>query len=289
MLRAPSARTLKRWLVGVLAGLLILALLTAWYGYSVARTDPIVRETRVAIPGWPAGERPVRILLMSDIHVAGPDMPPERLTRIVEHANGLRPDAVLIAGDFISEKRVATHVYNFDEIAAPLAGLRARLGVFAVLGNHDHWADANSARAALGRANVRVLNNDAARAGPLVIGGLDDDYTGHADLGRTVTAMRAADGVPVLLSHSPDPFPDLPRDVRLMVAGHTHCGQISLPFIGPVSTMSRYGNRYACGRIDEDGRTLVVSAGLGTSILPIRIGAVPDIWLIELGPEASGR
>ncbi len=285
MLRARSGRDLRRWFIGVLAGLLVLALLMAWYGYSTARSDPVVRETRVAVRDWPAGQRSVRILLMSDIHVAGPDMPPERLERIVAHANGLRPDAVLIAGDFISEKRVATHVYNFDEIAAPLARLRAPLGVFAVLGNHDHWVDADAARAALGRANVRVLNNEAARAGPLAIGGLDDDYTGHADLARTLAAIRATGGVPVLLSHTPDPFQDVPQDVPLMVAGHTHCGQISLPLIGPVSTMSRYGNRYACGRIDENGRTLVVSAGLGTSILPIRIGAVPDMWLIELGPE----
>lgn len=286
MLRAPSGRSLKRWTIGVLVGLLILALLMAWHGYSTARGDPVVRETRIAIRDWPAGERPVRILLMSDIHVAGPDMPPERLERIVAHANGLRPDAILIAGDFISEKTLSTRTYSFDEIAGPLAGLRARLGVFAVLGNHDHWVDADAARAALARADLRVLNNDAARAGPLAIGGLDDDHTGHADLGRTLAAMQAAGGIPILLSHSPDPFPEVPGGVPLMVAGHTHCGQISLPLIGPLATASRHGSRYACGRMVEDGKTLIVSAGLGTSILPIRIGAVPDMWLIELGPEA---
>lgn len=278
-----------RWPIRILLALFVIAIGLLWYGYSVAGSEPVVRETRAAVRDWPAGQRPVRILLMSDIHVAGPDMPPERLERIVSHANGLRPDAVLIAGDFISDKRVATHVYNFEEIAAPLAGLRARLGVFAVLGNHDHWVDADAARAALSRANVRVLNNEAARAGPLAIGGLDDDYTGHADLARTLAAMRTAGGVPVLLSHTPDPFPDVPQSVPLMVAGHTHCGQISLPLIGPVATMSRHGKRYACGRIEEDGKTLIVSAGLGTSILPIRIGAVPDMWLIEIGPETPGR
>ncbi len=282
-------RSWQRWTIRILILLAVVAIGMLWYGYSTARSDPIVRETRIAVQGWPAGERPVRILLMSDIHVAGPDMPPERLERIVAHANGLRPDVVLIAGDFISEKRAATHVYTFDEIAAPLAGLRTRLGTFAVLGNHDHWVDADAARAALGRANVSVLNNEAARAGPLAIGGLDDDHTGHADLGRTLAAMRAAGGIPILLSHSPDPFPDVPGRVPLMVAGHTHCGQISLPIIGPLATASRHGTRYACGRIDENGKTLIVSAGLGTSILPVRIGAVPDVWLIEIGPEASGQ
>ena len=264
--------------------LLVIAIGFAGYGYWTARSDPVVREARIGVRAWPAGERPVRVLLLSDIHVAGPDMPPSRLERIVAQANELRPDLVLIAGDFISEKRVATWNYSPDEIAAPLAALRAPLGTFAVMGNHDHWADAPAISAALTRAGARVLSNQAVRAGPLAIGGLDDDYTGKADLARTLVAMQMAGGVPVLLSHSPDPFPGLPEDVPLMVAGHTHCGQISLPGLGPLATASRHGRRYACGRIDERGRTLIVSAGLGTSIVPMRIGAVPDMWLIELGP-----
>ena len=96
--------------------------------------------------------------------------------------------------------------------------------------------------------------------------------------------MRRLPGGRLLLSHSPDPFPDMPADIPLMLAGHTHCGQISLPLIGPVSTMSRHGRRYACGLVREKGKTLIVGAGLGTSLLPLRIGAPPEIWLIELGP-----
>lgn len=276
-----------RWFLRLLFLALILLLAAIAYGYWTATRPPVVRDTRVEVRRWPAGERPVRLLLISDIHVAGPDMPPSRLEGIVDRINALSPDAVLIAGDFISDKRVATASYSFDEIAYPLRRLRAPLGVFAVLGNHDHYVDAAAARAALGRAGIRVLSNEAVRAGPLAIGGIDDDYTGQADLGRTVVAMQMAGGVPVLLSHSPDPFRDLPDDVPLMVAGHTHCGQISLPLIGPLATESRYGKRYACGRIDERGRTLVVGAGVGTSIVPLRIGAVPDMWLIEIGPRAA--
>ena len=83
--------------------------------------------------------------------------------------------------------------------------------------------------------------------------------------------MRALPGARILLSHSPDPFPRLPRDVALMLAGHTHCGQVRLPLIGAVKTMSAYGQRYACGLIRENGRTLIVTAGLGTSGLPLRL------------------
>jgi uncharacterized protein len=263
---------------------LVLALLGWCYWTAIA--DPIVREAEVALPGWPAGAPPVRALLMSDLHVAGPDMPPERLARIVEQVNALRPDIVLIAGDFLSEKELSTRLYSADEAAAPLAGLRARLGVFAVLGNHDHWIDPDGARRALARVHVRLLDNAAAPAGPLAVGGLDDAFTHHQDQGATLNALRRLRGVPILLSHSPDPFPTLPRDVPLMLAGHTHCGQIRLPLIGALSTMSAYGERYACGLVRENGHVLIVSAGLGTSILPLRLGAVPDMWLIRLGPAS---
>jgi len=272
--------TARRFLL--LSVALVLALLGWCYWSAIA--DPVVREADVALPRWPAGAPPVRALLMSDLHVAGPDMPPERLARIVEQANALRPDIVLIAGDFISDRRSSTRIYSFAEAVAPLAGLRSRLGTIAVLGNHDHWRNADEARAVLRRIGVRVLDNDAVAAGPLAVGGIDDAFTHHQDQGAMLNALRRLRGAPVLLSHSPDPFPTLPRDVPLMLAGHTHCGQIRLPLIGAVSTMSVYGERYACGLMRENGHTLIVTAGLGTSILPLRLGAVPDMWLIRLGP-----
>jgi predicted MPP superfamily phosphohydrolase len=266
--------------------LLLVALglaLLAWC-YWTALADPVVREADVALHDWPAGAPPVRALLVSDLHVAGPDMPPERLARIVEQANALRPDIVFIAGDFISDRRLSTRTYSFEEAVAPLAGLRARFGTVAVLGNHDHWRNAAEAKAALRRIGVRVLANDAAEVGPLAIGGLDDAFTRHQDIAAMMNGMRALPGARIVLSHSPDPFPALPRDATFMMAGHTHCGQIRLPLIGALSTMSAYGDRYACGLIRENGRTLIVSAGLGTSLLPLRLGAVPDMWLIRLGP-----
>ena len=272
----------------LLRRLLMLAILLAAaglaWGYAGAVAEPEIRRASLAMPGWPAGSPPLRALLVSDLHVAGPDMPPERLAAIVAKMNRLDPDIVLIAGDLISEKKVATHAYTLDEAVAPLARLKPRLGTIAVLGNHDHWRDAGEARRALAGAGIMVLDNEAVQAGPLAIGGLDDAFTHHEDLAATVGAMRRLPGVRLMLSHSPDPFPDVPTDVPLMLAGHTHCGQIRLPLIGALSTMSRYGERYACGLVRENGKTLITGAGLGTSILPLRIGAPPDMWLIELGP-----
>jgi hypothetical protein len=273
--------TVRRFLVIMVA----LGLALLGWGYWTAIADPIVREADVALADWPAGAAPVRALLMSDLHVAGPDMPPERLARIVGQANALRPDIVFIAGDFISDRRVSTRTYSLGEAVAPLAGLRSRFGTVAVLGNHDHWRNAAEASAALQRIGVRVLDNEAAEIGPLAVGGLDDAFTHHQDLGAMLNGLRALPGARVVLSHSPDPFPILSRDVDFMLAGHTHCGQIRLPLIGAISTMSAYGDRYACGLIRENGRTLIVGAGLGTSLLPLRLGAVPDMWLIRLGPR----
>jgi predicted MPP superfamily phosphohydrolase len=270
---------LRLFLVLVLAGAGIVA-----YAYATAVSGPVIRNARVAAPGWPSATPPIRLLLISDVHVAGPDMPPARLRRIVDRINRLEPDIVLIAGDLVSDKRLATHHYSLDEAVAPLAALRPRLATVAVLGNHDHWRNEGAARRALGRAGIRLLQNQAVQVGPVAVGGLDDDYTGRADLPATAAALSKLSGPKLILSHSPDPFPDVGQDVFLMLAGHTHCGQIAPPLIGPVSTMSRHGRRYACGTVREGGRTLIVSSGLGTSVMPLRLGAVPDMWLVEVGP-----
>ncbi len=278
-----SFRILQRLFLGLaLAGALLLA-----FSYWTAVSDPVVRTARVAVAGWPSGAPRLRLLLLSDVHVGGPDMPPARLRRIVGQINRLEPDLVLIAGDLVTDKRLATRYYSHDEAVAPLAGFRPRLATVAVLGNHDHWRDAPAARRALARAGIRLLENQAVQLGPVAVGGLDDDFTDRADLPATLAALRALKGPKLILSHSPDPFADPAPDVFLMLAGHTHCGQVALPLIGPLSTMSEHGRRYACGLVREGGRTLVVTAGLGTSGIPLRLGAVPDMWRVEIGPRPA--
>jgi len=239
-------------------------------------------RTQVQLAEFPAGEAPVTIALISDIHVAGPDMPPERLGRIAEQINALSPDYLLVAGDFISDKRTATHIYTAEEAIAPLRQLDAGIIKIAVPGNHDHWFDLPSLQSELVEAGFRVIANSAIQAGPLVIGGLDDDYTDRADIPATLSAMAELEGASVVLSHSPDPFPDLPENFGLMLAGHTHCGQIRYPWGGSPATMSDYGDQYACGRVDEDGNSIVTGAGLGTSLLPVRFFSEPEIWLITV-------
>lgn len=276
-------RRLRR-LAKVIIVLLAICSAIAWHD---TMRDPEVLTARLELAALPPDQKPLRLLLLSDLHVAGPDMPPSRLAHIVDLANAQRPDLVLLAGDFVSDRRVATHHYTFREALAPLAAIRAPLGAVAVLGNHDHWRDAALGRAELTRNGVTVLANDAVRRGPLAIAGIDDDFTGHADVARAIAEARKLGGIPIALSHSPDTFPQVPGDVPLTLAGHTHCGQLRYPWGGTPATMSRYGDRYACGLIRETGRTLIVSAGLGTSVLPFRFFTHPDMWVITLAPRPA--
>lgn len=249
----------------------------------LARSEPVMRYAEVSLPDWPEGQPAVRIVLAADSHVAGPDMHPSRLAGIVQRINSLKPDLVLLAGDFVSDKKTATRHYSTEEAVAPLGGLEAPLGTIAVLGNHDHSRDATAVRDALRRHGLTVLDNEAVQRGPFAIGGVGDDMSGHADVAKMLGALDSLQGARLILSHSPDIFPELPDTAGLTVAGHTHCGQIVLPWLGPLTTASRYGRRYACGLIREGSRVLVITAGLGTSILPLRLGARPDLWVLTVG------
>lgn len=286
---AAEKRRPRRWL----RSLLLLAIVGAALlgkGYWNATHDPVIRKAAVEVDGWSAGQPPLKILLLSDIHVAGPDMPPARLVRIIGELNRLKPDLILIAGDLVSERRGATHIYTPAEVVAPLGGLRASLGVVVAPGNHDHWFKPDALRGELEKRGLRVLQNEAVKLGPLVVGGVDDDYSGHDDVPATLAAMdRLGPGVPLLLTHSPDIVPDLPRPVAAVFAGHTHCGQIRFPFIGALTYVSRYGDRFACGDIDDRGQRVFVGAGLGTSLLPLRFNTPPDAWLVTLTPKAASR
>ena len=277
-----------RWLIALLILLLLLTGTVVWLVLN-ARAMPVVRHLDVALP-FPtdAPRRPVTVALLTDGHLSGPDNSPARMARIVALVNGLKPDLVVLGGDYIGDKKGGA-TYSPEQSIAPFAALRAPLGVVAVLGNHDARKHARISRrqwaALFARIGIPLLENQAVRRGPLAIGGLRDIYTDRPDIPATLDAMQALGGAPLMLSHGPDVFPLLPDWPMLTLVGHTHCGQVALPFAGIVYVPSRYGTRYACGVYREGRRTMVVSAGLGTSGLPIRLLAPPDVWLITIHPR----
>jgi len=288
MTRRSKARGLGRWVLG--AALVVMLLLSA-IGYREARRDPVVRHHAMALENWPAGAPPVRVLLMSDIHVAWPDMPPARVQRIVGQINALKPDIVLIAGDIASGRLLSIH-YSKAEVVAALRGLKARYGVFAVYGNHEHRLGPVEFRRELTKLGIHTLVNDAAYAGPLVIGGVDDDTSSHAELGQTqqralALAKARGDAPIILFTHNPAIFPWMAEGIPLMLAGHSHCGQIKLGRLSR-SWLNPYRSAAPCGVSWLGGRTLIVTAGLGTSGPPMRFHAPPDLWMIEVGGAREG-
>lgn len=274
---------MRKLLIAVIALLVALAALV-FYAHSEALRDPVVRAATIKLPNWPAGAKPVRAVLISDIHLDNQAMDAARLARIVAQIDALKPDIVLLAGDYIYGHDPAGATKYGAGLAA-LAKLRPPLGVIAVLGNHDQWTGPGVVRDRLTRAGVIVLENEAIVRGPLAIGGIGDRFSGHDNLAGTLARLAPLAGARVLLTHSPDIAPAMPRDTTLLLAGHTHCGQVVLPLWGPVSDVSKYGERYRCGMRVEGTRTVVITAGLGTSgPAAARLNAPPDLWLLTLGP-----
>lgn len=231
---------------------------------------------------WPANAPPIRIALLSDFHVALPGDSAAHLAHVVQAVNRSHPDLILLAGDFLSTDTILVKPAGVREATAPLSGLRAPLGTLAVLGNHDEDSR-TSLGSALAAANVMLLHNAAVRRGPLTIVGIDGALTARSRNRAPFSTFSRLPGPKLALTHMPDNVPQIDRSFRLLLAGHTHCGQIAPWPIGPILTESATGLRYACGLIRERDRLTIVTGGLGTSTLPLRLGAAPDYWLIDLG------
>lgn len=302
MLHLPSRR---RLLTGLGAAAALALSGTGAYAFGVEPYWRLaVRRYAPALPGWPEGLR-LRIAVITDLHIGEPTMPLARAEEIVAATNALKPDLVAVLGDFLSGRSSLRRRIALADVAALTARLSAPLGVHTVLGNHDWWGDARAQSTrrgpteiarALEAAGLSVLENDAVRlvhdGQPFWVAGLADQIPfevqgvsrGLDDLPGTLA--RIGDDAPViLLAHEPDVFPRVPARVALTLSGHTHGGQVRLLGYSPV-TSSRYGNRYAYGHMVENGRHLVVSGGLGTSRLPVRLGVPPEIVLVE--PQPGG-
>jgi hypothetical protein len=274
--------------VGVLVTTLAILILV---GMGNARSKPVVRQLTLHMPGLPGGSRSTKVALLADIHLGNRGMTPARLVEVVDQVKASHPDLVLLAGDFVTGHDAQGAAKRAAGLTQPLTLLRAPLGVVAVLGNHDHWTAPGAVRAALIKAGIVVLENQAVRRGPFAIVGIGDRFSGHNDAFLSLAVARSIGGVPIVLTHSPDVVPGLPANLPLVLAGHTHCGQVVLPWIGPLVMRAPkdhwrqlYNPRYRCGIVRDGTRTTIVTAGVGSGSSPIRLGAMPDWWLITLEP-----
>ena len=281
-----------------------IALLAALaYSYFIEPRRLVINAVELKVPKWNPEFEGLRIVAISDIHGGSNGVDEAKIRRLVDAANSQDPDLIVLLGDYVSQtgprgadgKRALR--MPVETIAANLKGLHARLGVFAVLGNHDGWHDDTEIATALNSSQIRVLDGAVAvvemNGAKLRILGLKDQlkirtWEEFNDNARTLLAATEGSGDILVLEHSPDVAPiingaePLSKDMRLMIAAHTHGGQVWLPVLGRPIVPSSYGQKLAAGHVRENGLDMFVTTGVGTSILPFRFMVPPEIAVLTV-------
>ncbi len=255
------------------------------YAVMVEPAQLIVQKQTIKLPHWSPALNHLKVVVFSDLHVGSLHNTAGRLRKIVANVNAQEPDLILMLGDFVVGHGRNKTALKPEAFVHELSGLKARYGVFTVLGNHDWWYNGEDVRAELSKSNVHVLENDAFEVkvgeASVWLSGVADQWTRRPDL-KLALSKVPANASCLMLMHNPDLFPEVPVSVSLSLAGHTHGGQVALPFVGALIVPSEFGSRYARGLIVEGSKHYFVTSGIGTSVLPIRFGVPPEICVLDL-------
>jgi len=283
-------------IVGILSAIATAGLA---YSYFIEPSRLVVNEFELRIKGWNPAFDGLRVVAIADIHAGSNGAGAGQLRRVVEASNAQNADIVVLLGDYVSESGDDRSVLRMplDEMTRHLAGLRARYGVFAVLGNHDDAHNGELVVRAISGNGYAVLNGAVAviekDGQKLRIAGLRDhlnigDWSWYADENRRILAPTESTGDVIVLQHSPDIRPiitgkySISNDLKLMLSGHTHGGQVWLPVVGPPIVPSSYGQKFVAGFFDDPVLPLFVTTGIGTSILPFRFMMPPEIAVLTI-------
>ena len=241
----------------------------------------VVERKTIAINDLPDAFDGFRICQITDVH-HGPFTGLGFIEKVVEKVNSLNPGLVVLTGDYVDH----SSKYIVPAVSA-LCRLKSSNGVLAVLGNHDHWMDANLTQEVFNRYNVPVITNShkliEIKDKAICVAGVGDLMEDSQDLKAAFYGVPA-DIPRILLSHNPDYAESMPVSERvdLVLAGHTHGGQVRMPFsIAPI-TMSMYGQKYAGGLVRSASGQVYVSRGIGVVGLPVRFNCPPEITIITL-------
>ncbi|NOT59597.1 MAG: metallophosphoesterase [Acidobacteria bacterium] len=278
---------LKRWRIFLLT-LLVVGALLAGQAFYVEPSRLIVKSYQLPIAGMP----PLRIAALSDLHVGAPHITRTKLQQVVQMTNAQQPDLIVLLGDYVIQGVVGGSFVEPREIAEDLRALQAPLGVYGVLGNHDHRYNGKKISQEFSRVGIHMLDHHTQR---LEWRGVSFWLMGLGDFFKDPSNWRAViaqvnDAAPIIaITHNPDVFAELPPRVNLMLAGHTHGGQCNFPWFGRPIVPSMYDDRYAIGLVYENGHHIFITPGIGTSILPVRFRVTPEISLIQFKPEEDRK
>lgn len=268
-------------------GILVLVFfaLVIW-AFWIEPSRTVYREENLQIASLPKELSGLKIAFLSDLHIGSPHVTLDRLRTIIKTTNAYKPDIILLGGDYMIQGVLGGTPTPPAKIFAELNNLKARLGVFAVMGNHDWWHGYEKIFAEFAQyaPQLTLLEDQAVtlkyNEKEFMLLGISDFDEGPHQYGKAIADR--GDKYVIALTHTPDIFPELTKDISLTFAGHTHGGQVYLPLIGRPIVPSRYGERYAIGLIEENGKSLFVSAGIGTSILPVRFLTPPEVNILTI-------
>jgi predicted MPP superfamily phosphohydrolase len=256
-----------------------------WFNRVSRAQAHLVRNLSLTLAAWPQWSRPLRIAFLSDFHTGSHAADTARLRAIIAKTLEHRPDVALLGGDFVNMQPLGGGRIPPRAIAAILADLRAPLGCFAVLGNHDYTYGARQVEDALRAYGIVVLANEMRELRfenkPFELAGIPDAKR-YPHPSRALLARLSPQRSTIVLAHDPYWFAHLPAGPHLMLSGHTHGGQIRFPIIGPLRNASRAPLRWSYGLIVEGGRHMYVTSGIGTSGVPVRWNMPPEIVLLDV-------
>jgi uncharacterized protein len=284
LLGAPIVDAIRSAPIGLSSGFFMwtyaLGLIVCGYGVLIRRWWFITRRVDIHVRNLDPRLDGYRLVHLSDLHI-GALTPPWWAQRWIDRANDEQGDAVVVTGDLVTSG-VAFH----GEIAKLIGGLRGKDGVFCSMGNHDYFGEGEPLISLIREKGPKVLRNEGVlldRDGaPLFLTAIDDTWTKRADLDRALEARP--ENVPtVLLAHDPDRFPQIAkRGVDVVLSGHTHGGQIAVPFLARFINASKLAHHFHIGVYKDGDSTLYVHPGLGTTGPPIRLGVAPAIVVLTL-------
>lgn len=296
-------KLLSRKLVSALIALCVIGFLCLAYSYFVEPHRLVVNRKEIQINGLSQEFNGLKIVAISDVHGGSHGVDDGKLQKIVELANQQNPDLIVLLGDFVSQtgnkdiNGVRPLKMQPETIGAGLKGFRSKYGTYAVLGNHDGWYNDSLVAAALEQNGIDVLQNEIANISingkVLKLFGLNDHmyirtWQDYALQAKSVVDSSGPTSDVIVLQHSPDVLPVITgerlisKDLRLMIAGHTHGGQVWFPILGTPIVPSSYGQKYSYGHIPDHGVDMFVTSGVGTSILPFRFMMPPEIAVLTL-------
>jgi uncharacterized protein len=294
---------MKRKLVIAASLLSLIAIICIAYGFFIEPNRLLANTYEIKIKNWNKAFDNYKIVAISDIHGGSNFIDEAKIRKVVQLANEQNADLIVLLGDYVSETLSGENTLKMpvSTIAENLRGLKAKDGVFAVLGNHDGLFSNQIVKAEIEKVGYKVLEDEVVfinRGGEKFrIFGLIDHLSirlawhPYAAEMKRILELSEQTGDVVVLQHSPDILQvingdnPLSKDFKLMLSGHTHGGQVWLPIIGTPMIPSGYGQKYAKGLIDERGVKLFVTSGIGTSLLPVRFGVPPEISVLTIKSE----